>query len=127
MESLQSNFIKVFLFAAGRQVPPLSTRYVVGEKRSQSPNLVSIQYSRRLSPVLTNPPKEYVPYVYLAKLQSKSGHWELNENFAECIGLPLYNLQQASPLADNSICESFSEELDEIMKRYRCEYGYVIP
>ena len=102
----------------------MSNRYVVGEKSATGKTVtIPSKPSGRVSPVLTKPLKDYKPYVLLAKLQSKHGYWELSEEFADCLELPLHNIEQASPLADSTVCAFVSEELEEFMKNIECEYG----
>lgn len=98
---------------------------MVGEKQTTtSVNHKPSALSGRLSPILTKPLKDYQPFVDLARLQSRNGNWEQDERFAECVGLPLFSIQQASPLADNTVC--VSKDLEELMKGYKCDYGYVM-
>ena len=55
----------------------------------------------------------------MISLQSAQGSWNLDYSFAEVLGLPLAGIQEASPLADNSVY--IAEDLQELMNSDKCD------
>ncbi|XP_032233740.2 von Willebrand factor A domain-containing protein 5B1 isoform X2 [Nematostella vectensis] len=102
---------------AGRSIPPLSSRYVVGEKQSAAGTSTKT-LGGRISPIHMKCLKEYKPFVMLANLQSSSGNWELDESFADCLGLTVDAIKRASPLADADV--DVGEELQGLLDKCDC-------
>ena len=102
-------------------MPPISTRFVVGERQETNVVTVLSPLKKSTLPALKLVTEKCLGFVSLASLQSPSGHWDLTEPFAEILDIPLNKLQEASPLADSSVC--ISEELKPLMVSDHCEYN----
>ena len=103
-----------------KQIPPLSTRCVLGE-RQQSPSNIKpkLLKSSSLDTYWCSGVKQHLSFVRMVSLQSAQGNWNLDYAFAQVLGLPLAGLQQASPLADNSVF--VAEDLQELMNSDKCD------
>ena len=55
----------------------------------------------------------------MINLQLAQGNWNLDNAFAKVLGLPLMGLQEASPLADNSVV--VEEDLQDLMDSDKCD------
>ena len=55
----------------------------------------------------------------MISFQSAQGSWNVDCAFAEVLGLPLAGIQEASPLADNSVY--IADDLQELMDSDKCD------
>ena len=55
----------------------------------------------------------------MISLQSAQGSWSVDCAFADVLGLPLAGIQEASPLADNSVF--IADDLQELMDSDKCD------
>lgn len=103
-----------------KHVPPFSTRCVLGE-RQQTPSKVkpkllsSSSHESYWSPGT----KQHLSFVRMISLQSAQGSWNIDYAFAEVLGLSLNGIQEASPLADNSVY--IADDLQELMDSDKCD------
>jgi len=103
-----------------KHVPPLSTRCVLGERQQSSskvkPKLLSSSsFDTYWSPMT----KQHLSFVRMISLQSAQGSWNIEHAFAEVLGLSLNGIQEASPLADNSVY--IADDLQELMDSDTCD------
>ena len=102
-----------------KHVPPLSTRCVLGE-RQQTPSKVKpkLLSSSSLDTYWSPGTKQHLSFVRMISLQSAQGSWNIDYAFAEVLGLSLNGIQEASPLADNSVY--IADDLQELMDSDKC-------
>jgi len=103
-----------------KRVPPLSARCVLGE-RQQTPSKVKpkLLSSSSLDTYWTPGTKQHLSFVRMISLQSAQGSWNIDHAFAEVLGLALNGVQEASPLADNSVY--IADDLQELMDSDKCD------
>ena len=101
-------------------VPPLSTRCVLGE-RQQNPSKIKpkLLNSSSLDTYWCTGARQHLSFVRMIRLQSAQGNWNIDYNFAEVLGLPLAAIQEASPLADNSVY--VADDLQDLMSSDKCD------
>lgn len=107
--------------SARKNVPPLSTRCVLGE-RQQSPSKVKpkLLTNSSLQDTYWCPgTKQHLSFVRMISLQSAQGSWNMDHSFAEVLGLPLTGIHEASPLADSSVY--IADDLQELMDSDTCD------
>lgn len=102
-----------------KQIPPLSTRCVLGE-REQNPSKVRAKLlsSKSFDSYFEFGTRKHLSFVRMISLQSADGSWNLDHSFAEVLGLPLSGIQLASPLADQSVY--IADDLQELMNSDKC-------
>ena len=103
-----------------KHIPPLSTRCVLGERKQNpskvKPKLIS---SSSFDAYWSPGTKQHLSFVRMISLQSAQGSWNIDHAFAEVLGLSLSGIQEASPLADNSVY--IANDLQELMDSDKCD------